>query len=76
MGRESCCAAAWGSGEEGGQVLRRREPLDVGLVDGPGERSVVEDVGEVEQRLRGGGGWDALVGGGLCVWERWRRIPG
>ena len=64
MRRESRGAAAWGSGEEGGELGWRCEAEDVGLVDRAGELAVVEDVGEVEQRLGRGGGRDAVVGGG------------
>ena len=45
----------------------RGEALDVGLVDGAGEGSVVEDVGEVEERSGGGGDRDALLRRGVLV---------
>ena len=76
MGRETRCAAAWGAGEEGVELLRRRELEDVGLVDGAGKLFVVEDVGEVEQGLGGGvvGMPEWVVVSACC--ERWTRMPG
>ena len=37
LGREASGAAARVSGEEGGQLVGRDEPLDLGLVESPGE---------------------------------------
>ena len=48
-------------------MLWRGELVDVGLVDRADQCAVVKDVGEVQERLRGGGGWDASLFRGLAV---------
>ena len=67
LGREAGCAAARVSGEEGGQLLRGDESLDLGLVEGSGESFRGEDVGEVDERAERGGDADAVVDGGVWV---------
>ena len=67
LGRESCGAAAWIAGEEGGQIGGGDEPEDLGLVEGPGELGGVEDVGEVDEGAKGSGHGDPVVGGGVGV---------
>ena len=37
--------------------------MDLGLVEGSGELPGGQDVGEVDERARGGGDADAVVGG-------------
>jgi hypothetical protein len=63
--RELRCAAAWISGEEGGQLGGGDEPENLGFVEGSGEGFGIEDVGEVDERAGRGGDTDAVVGGGV-----------
>ena len=58
-------AAAWVSGEEGGQLGGGDEPLDEGFVEGSGELLGGEDVGEVDERAERRGDADPVVGGGV-----------
>jgi hypothetical protein len=65
FGRKASCAAAWISGEEGGELVGRDETLDLGFVEGSRELLGGQDVGEVDERAGRGGDADAVVGG--CV---------
>jgi hypothetical protein len=63
---EGCCRAVE---LEGGQLVGRDEPEDLGLVEGPGELPGVQDVGEVDERTGRGGYADPVVAGGVGVAE-------
>jgi hypothetical protein len=67
LGRQLGCAAARVSGEEGGQLGGGDESLDLGLVEGSGQLSGREDVGEVDERAGRGGDAHPVVDGGVLV---------